>query len=270
MYSFLHPAAFQFTPLREGRLDGTDYLLGELLFQFTPLREGRPVGISDATRRLYFNSRPSARGDTTAALTLLDEFHFNSRPSARGDRNKSQLRLSVIISIHAPPRGATSPCHSVTRHSVFQFTPLREGRLLGGCTKARGVYFNSRPSARGDPELARCIDRSGISIHAPPRGATSTYYIAPMATSISIHAPPRGATHAWLSWRTGKHEFQFTPLREGRRFRRTSRCAGMNFNSRPSARGDLPNGHVVPSGTKFQFTPLREGRRGWGARCCWL
>ena len=60
--------------------------------------------------------------------------------------------------------------------------------------------------------------------------------------NISIHAPPRGAT------------LPFCVLFS---------CF-LYFNSRPSARGDLPHGHVMSSGTKFQFTPLREGRHDDG------
>ncbi len=50
----------------------------------------------------------------------------------------------------------------------FQFTPLREGRhgrLRAGCH--HGMYFNSRPCVRGDPDpwaFNRC---HYISIHAP-------------------------------------------------------------------------------------------------------
>ena len=33
--------------------------------------------------------------------------------------------------------------------------------------------FNSRPSARGDKKLAENLEKSIISIHAPPRGATA-------------------------------------------------------------------------------------------------
>ena len=78
---------FQFTPLREGRLNIVHTPFTRISFQFTPLREGR---------------------------------HF-----LRVGHN-----LPVIISIHAPPRGATFSgvccCHTIQ----FQFTPLREGRLL--------------------------------------------------------------------------------------------------------------------------------------------
>ena len=120
--------------------------------------------------------------------------NFNSRPSARGDQRTHTLGLVNLISIHAPPRGAT----------------------LFSIRRASGLHFNSRPSARGDsPPKPRRFART-ISIHAPPRGATaaastmaglSSYFnsrpsargdaIEARARSgyaISIHAPPRGAT----------------------------------------------------------------------------
>ena len=100
--------------------------------------------------------------------------HFNSRPSARGDR---ACRFLVFCGF------------------PFQFTPLREGRRMA-TSKGAVLYL--------------------ISIHAPPRGATSGCPRACASFGISIHAPPRGATQ-----RQGKGQ-------QGRK----------NFNSRPSARGD--------------------------------
>ena len=143
----------------------------------------------------------------------------------------------------------------------FQFTPLREGRPPSAASQqARCKDFNSRPSARGD--IAEVVDK--ILFH------------------ISIHAPPRGATKLEL---IGKimNQFQFTPLREGRLPTNTARGTRFNFNSRPSARGDVRvdawavaetviSIHAPPRGATFasmhgrlqkrlfQFTPLREGR----------
>ena len=78
--------------------------------------------------------------------------YFNSRPSARGD-------VGVMLPF--------SSC------SLFQFTPLREGRRTPITRNFAPSYFNSRPSARGDDftETAAMMDK--ISIHAPPRGATA-------------------------------------------------------------------------------------------------
>ena len=54
------------------------------------------------------------------------------------------------ISIHAPPRGATELQVFKCACPKFQFTPLREGRLRRGTARHLSMYFNSRPSARGD------------------------------------------------------------------------------------------------------------------------
>ena len=76
----------------------------------------------------------------------------------------------------------------------FQFTPLREGRPCGGFRRFRCLYFNSRPSARGDKSSIVPLKHPQISIHAPPRGATYARDVIVRLKLISIHAPPRGAT----------------------------------------------------------------------------
>ena len=122
------------------------------------------------------------------------------------------------FSIHAPPRGATPAPYQQVLYSVFQFTPLREGRrTVHHLTCAGSPDFNSRPSARGDQRIqsepenvlkfqftplreGRRLEKLGgglilcISIHAPPRGATGEPCAAAGRGAISIHAPPRGAT----------------------------------------------------------------------------
>ena len=166
----------------------------------------------------------------------------------------------MLISIHAPPRGATqrisqsSPSYyfnsrpsargdnirGFSAHDIeFQFTPLREGRREFLVQHyIRITYFNSRPSARGDncarKHLRNCVH-------------------------ISIHAPPRGATRR-TAYKFTCFKFQFTPLREGRQKKSAQVHAIGNFNSRPSARGDM---EVIRLSVMlaFQFTPLREGRR---------
>ena len=120
-------------------------------FQFTPLREGRPSQKSITPVGDYFNSRPSARGDGFGPFVLV----------------------GGLISIHAPPRGATSCSSTAFMPSLFQFTPLREGRLPRLPAPTTRNYFNSRPSARGDRQRLYHHAGAPISIHAPPRGATA-------------------------------------------------------------------------------------------------
>ena len=207
-------------------------------FQFTPLREGRRYLLLNLWRCLHFNSRPSARGDSTLFSPLCTN----------------------LISIHAPPRGATSfPTCGKLKQNLFQFTPLREGRLKRFEQQVKATYFNSRPSARGDPQVlgGGCV--LCISIHAPPRGATHNganvntsfvfqftplregrrnAYIRICILYISIHAPPRGATHLLEVCPCGKFYFNSRPSARGDEDVEGVLQKAKHFNSRPSARGD--------------------------------
>ena len=148
------------------------------------------------TASRYFNSRPSARGDRWSYPSLRAQHNFNSRPSARGDSNEMRKLQTNLISIHAPPRGAT------VKTTVFF---------------SSSSNFNSRPSARGDLLVLFFFIRVfQISIHAPPRGATPPTQPHQGSQNISIHAPPRGATKSSADCKAS-FRFQFTPLREGRR-----------------------------------------------------
>ena len=166
----------------------------------------------------------------------------------------------------------------------FQFTPLREGRPGEKENPANFYYFNSRPSARGDAALARRQRISATYFNSRPSargdcgkstqdGTPLPFQFTPLregrrrwrdgnvsARRISIHAPPRGATLT-DGIRGNPNVFQFTPLREGRQWVELSIVVFLsNFNSRPSARGDI---RVTRSSRSvlFQFTPLREGRQ---------
>ena len=98
---------------------------------------------------------------------------FQFTPLREGRRAYPTTCARVMISIHAPPRGATEEVGQIVGVDKFQFTPLREGRqrevvlsdvamqfqftpLREGRHAARFLeknaegYFNSRPSARGD------------------------------------------------------------------------------------------------------------------------
>ena len=104
--------------------------------------------------------------------------------------------MKIAISIHAPPRGATYDDGTrVLKSYLFQFTPLREGRLLFTMCIISPVYFNSRPSARGD----------GLQI---------------IVISAITYFNSRPSARGDLGRRADSYiicTFQFTPLREGRR-----------------------------------------------------
>ena len=173
-------------------------------FQFTPLREGRLT---------------ASAGRTTGKV-------FQFTPLREGRPKEGKEMSGFVISIHAPPRGATEKVDAnVTTSELFQFTPLREGRPVGGFYFVPPSYFNSRPSARGDREERGSGNRQDISIHAPPRGATQASYAASQEASISIHAPPRGATakdmqflQIFCSTLTNQHGLTIVPRNLSRLF----------------------------------------------------
>ena len=111
---------FQFTPLREGRPASLPSAPWWTLFQFTPLREGRRWRLWLAAGWLcYFNSRPSARGDL---FRLQRDYH------------------GALISIHAPPRGAT-----------------HYGCGQGGCFRCISIHAPPRGATKGHGVMMRTV-----------------------------------------------------------------------------------------------------------------
>ena len=98
--------------------------------QFTPLREGRPVPFPQiSTNSWRFQFTPLREGRPACHLT----------------------RRHLLISIHAPPRGAT--VHGVCwgYWNLISIHAPPRGATAGGRPRSPApAYFNSRPSARGD------------------------------------------------------------------------------------------------------------------------
>mgnify|MGYP005763444197 CR=1 FL=1 len=126
--------------------------------------------------------------------------------------------LSVIISIHAPTRGATRVSDPrFSNRIIFQSTLPRGERQRSICMTMRNTRFQST-LPRGERRIRDFLNRFlrifqstlprgerpeyikndvlvlKISIHAPTRGATFAYFERQKTYAISIHAPTRGAT----------------------------------------------------------------------------
>ena len=201
-----------------------------------------------------------------SALSSRAPSNFNSRPSARGDFGFGAQRIHRML---------------------FQFTPLREGRLCDSLRASSKHSFQFTPLREGRrARRDRTQHRRQISIHAPPRGATNEVIRQRKKRNISIHAPPRGATTLPAAGILNRRHFnsrpsargdgtvsksalcvirfQFTPLREGRLPRMLSEGeAGENFNSRPSARGDA----VVVGLCAGRHISIHAPPRGATRRC---
>ena len=165
-------------------------------FNSRPSARGDKDWMQEKGLTRYFNSRPSARGDVKGVGVHGFSSYFNSRPSARGDKCINHTVSVEHISIHAPPRGATAGCITVV---------------------AVSSNFNSRPSARGDNSLKSEAVNSLFQF-TPLREGRQAFveFCLKKYAGISIHAPPRGATHQRERF-SPSTLFQFTPLREGRR-----------------------------------------------------
>ena len=209
--------------------------------QFTPLREGR--------RKLHLTD------------CVLDEISIHAPPRGATAQTRTEAQPRSI-SIHAPPRGATDTARGWGRKRwKFQFTPLREGRLRSFAKLIATGQFQFTPLREGRHDESDAVGPFAAFQFTPLREGRRPFRGREVLfRRISIHAPPRGATSRrprvrasgkfqFTPLREGRPDealvtgaalvFQFTPLREGRRARLDLKPCGVpHFNSRPSARGD--------------------------------
>ena len=170
-------------------------MISTLLFQFTPLREGRRASVVGVVCADAISIHAPPRGATRAVMPPITvTVYFNSRPSARGDMISVALRSST---------------------SLFQFTPLREGRRV-----LHTLSFLRRV----------------ISIHAPPRGATPCRR-APSGVGLFQFTPLREGRRKALFASACVAQFQFTPLREGRHSHRHAAQRSRAFQFTPLREG---------------------------------
>ena len=144
----------------------------------------------------------------------------------------------------------------------FNSRPSARGDGRRRCTPQSPRYFNSRPSARGD--LLWLSDNvcpanfnsrpSARGDSASPRGYRGTHHFNSRPSARGDGGDAGKETAAGV--------FQFTPLREGRRQGPLTLNAPMKvFQFTPLREGRQLYGWIKPFLTIFQFTPLREGRR---------
>ena len=136
------------------------------------------------------------------------------------------------ISIHAPAGGATSFSELKESLSIFQFTPLREGRPGASWPALWQSVFQFTPLREGRllPPEKFSADNS-ISIHAPAGGATNDI-MHDVRMMVFQFTPLREGRPARNQELIHGKLFQFTPLREGRRagrdHHRRQRCISIH------------------------------------------
>ena len=168
--------------------------------------------------------------------------------------------VNLNISIHAPPRGATALWQRAAKKQLFQFTPLREGRRECALLRWWGRISIHAPPRGATPPATRVRRAGRISIHAPPRGATGIMRLVKQGKQvISIHAPPRGATMTRSAGTRLSSYFNSRPSARGDNYRRIRGRRSFHFNSRPSARGDHLRLRQYRAENHFNSRPSARG-----------
>ena len=109
----------------------------------------------------------------------------------------SEISAKILISIHAPAKGATRIRCSVCGVSTISIHAPAKGATPNRFRLShRGTEFQSTlPRRERQGELKYFDPLNEISIHAPAKGATIMDLTAFELFSISIHAPAKGATY---------------------------------------------------------------------------
>ncbi len=168
---------------------------------------------------------------------------FNPRPRAGGDVNCSAIRN------HPPAFQSTPPCGGRPTSARpdgeaprFQSTPPCGGRPPGARPPRKGPRFQSTPPCGGRRRCRRGLGGgTGVSIHAPVRGAT-----------CHLQAPPIPCAR-----------FNPRPRAGGDGAAADARAQRGGFNPRPRAGGDTKAKPTSFKQLLFQSTPPCGGRPAW-------
>src|SRR5690349_5253193 len=101
-------------------------------------------------------------------------YRFNPRAREGRDTEVDDRLLTLVVSIHAPAKGATGLATVPLRAlKLFQSTRPRRARPSGDASKKLLESFNPRArEGRDRREDRRGAGVLGVSIHAPAKGAT--------------------------------------------------------------------------------------------------
>ena len=130
--------------------------------------------------------------------TIIVSIHA---PGRGATYNHPVAQRRRYVSIHAPGRGATSPViEASSLRGLFQFTHpggVRQVATSSRCS-TRWFQFTHPGGVRLKALLLLLLLPLLVSIHAPGRGATTASGSVIFSGNVSIHAPGRGATSIQL------------------------------------------------------------------------
>ena len=140
-----------------------------------PARGATKHAMMYLAKKLIFQSTLPRGERPTRIMTVLQRSkHFNPRSREGSDGNNAWYSASILISIHAPARGATltgTPISGTRMISIH--APARGATYIQDILKANRLFQSTLPRGerRGNGRITRTF--TGISIHAPARGATN-------------------------------------------------------------------------------------------------
>ena len=175
-------------------------------------RTGRDRGLRrDSSRRPRFNPRARTGRDLHRSRHAPLAHRFNPRARTGRDLLQGLAHLEHAVSIHAPARGATRRSWRASGR-WWSFNPrARTGRDPKRWRRRRpSAGFNPRARTGRDMTAICSQQATGVSIHAPARGATKHFGVVVPVQLVSIHAPARGATCCCGSCRSTWAPFQST------------------------------------------------------------
>ena len=141
--------------------------------------------------------------------------------------------LIIVVSIHAPTRGATTKNIPPGYNTYVSIHAPTRGATRFTASHSNGNRFNPRTHEGCDIARNNLLTKDWVSIHAPTRGATTwERKFNERWANVSIHAPTRGATRPRL--RTHQGDRRFNPrTHEGCDLRRRwAWCHRHRFNPR--------------------------------------
>ena len=192
------------------------------------------------------------------------------------------------VSIHAPARGATLTQEWRGRAWLFQSTRphgARLSRALPRCNRPHSFNPRARTGRDADPNHAGTGGM--VSIHAPARGATTERTTPMNDIDVFQSTRPHGARRTTVPRPGRRSMFQSTRPHGARRSVRQARSAHWSVSIHAPARGatSLPRsilaqrlvsihaparGATVTNWTRASSMPLFQSTRPHGARPCHL
>ena len=208
---------------------------------------------------VFIRSTPT-QGATNHIRLLSKKHSFNPRVHAGCDAYTLLSVVALIVSTHAPTKGATLGNYYRLKSVEFQPTRPRRARPRPVLLSAMDGVSTHTPTKGATS--AKDIDNSlhRVSTHAPTKGATWHDCLGLSKDRVSTHAPTKGATHR-QKINDMTHLFQPTRPRRARpRFTKIQRKV-TSFNPRAHEGRDTAGFSVLVVILRFQPTRPRRARQ---------